>query len=68
MSRTEHIINELDQLSSKEMEEVYKVLITRISKALQVSLMLEYIKDKGKGIWSSDAQAYINTLRDDRTL
>lgn len=63
MSKTEHIINEINDLSPQELTEVYKALLKKIDLSVTTTYFLERLRLLGGGVWGADAQAYVNQLR-----
>jgi hypothetical protein len=59
------ILKEIEKLSSDKQKELYLILINRLKKKEQAIKSLDEIRGLGKGIWDTDAQDYINMLRED---
>lgn len=64
MSKTEYIIQALDLLNSSELETIYHELLKKINKADRVREILAKLRGKGEGVWTQDAQEYVNQLRE----
>lgn len=64
MSKTEYIIQELDLLNPSELETIYHELLKKINKADRVREILAKLRGKGEGVWTQDAQEYVNQLRE----
>jgi len=65
MSRVEHLLNEINQLTSGEVEQVYHELAKRVERGERAAALLAKYRGRGKGVWQKDAQQYVNTLRSD---
>ncbi len=66
MSRVENIIQEIEALEDDELELLLQVLLKRLDKRRRMKEVFDKYRGIGKGVWPSDAQAYINQLREDR--
>ncbi|GAA3996768.1 hypothetical protein GCM10022408_04250 [Hymenobacter fastidiosus] len=65
MSRTDTILQEIASLTPHELELVYQEILKRRSN--RVAEVLDRHRGKGQGVWTTDAQQYVNQLRaDDR--
>jgi hypothetical protein len=65
MSRTEHILQEIDELNPNELELLYHEILKRVNKAGRIKDILSKYSGKGKGVWLNDAQDFVNQLRED---
>jgi hypothetical protein len=58
------ILRQIDDLPIQEQLEVYAHLASKLKKREQVLSSLEKIRGKGFGLWNTDAQEYVNRLRE----
>jgi len=58
------ILRQIDDLPIEEQLEVYAHLASKLNKREQILSILEKIRGKGKGLWTTDAQEYVNRLRE----
>jgi hypothetical protein len=63
MSLTQQIIQEIDLLPPTELEVVYQEVTKRMTHITRATKILAKYKGKGRGIWSMDAQEYVQHLR-----
>ncbi|HEX8429369.1 hypothetical protein [Hymenobacter sp.] len=63
MSPTQQIIREIDLLPPTELQVVYQEVAKRMSHISRATKILEKYRGKGQGIWSMDAQEYVQQLR-----
>jgi len=65
MDKTAHIIDEINSLDLKELEKVYHEILKKINinKINFLENALNKFCGKGKGIWTDDAQDFINQIR-----
>lgn len=63
MSPTQQIIREIDLLPPTELEVVYQEVAKRMSHISRAAKILAKYRGKGRGIWSMDAQEYVQQLR-----
>ena len=63
MSPTQHIIQEIDSLAPTELEVIYQEVAKRMSHISRAAKLLAKYRGKGRGIWSGDAQEYVQQLR-----
>lgn len=61
--RTQHIIDEINHLQSEELEIVLRELLKRIDQQKRVASILDEYIGLGEGLWKTDAQAYVEELR-----
>ena len=61
--RTQHIIEEINHLQSEELEIVLRELLKRIDQQKRVSSILDEYIGLGEGLWQTDAQTYVEELR-----
>lgn len=66
MSRVENIIQEMDVLEEDELELLLQEILRRLDKRRRMKAVFDKYRGIGKGVWPSDAQAYITQLREDR--
>ncbi len=60
------IINEINTLQLQELEIVRQEVNQKIKRLMRVEAILSEVMGIGKGIWTQDAQEYVNDLREDR--
>lgn len=65
MSLTEQIIQSIDLLPPTELEVIYQEVAKRMSNISRATKLLAKYRGKGRGIWSMDAQEYVQQLRQD---
>ncbi|UOG76730.1 hypothetical protein MTX78_09025 [Hymenobacter tibetensis] len=63
MSPTQLIIQKIDLLPPTELEVVYQEVAKRMSHISRATKLLAKYRGKGQGIWSMDAQEYVQQLR-----
>jgi len=63
MSLTDQIIQEIDSLPPTELEVIYQEVAKRMSQISRATKLLAKYRGKGQGIWSLDAQEYVQQLR-----
>ncbi|HKK78171.1 MAG TPA: hypothetical protein VJ933_01025 [Phaeodactylibacter sp.] len=61
--RTQHIIEEINHLQLEELEMVLAELLKRIDQQKRVSSILDEYIGLSEGLWQTDAQAYVEELR-----
>jgi len=59
------IIEEIEKLPTEKKVELYSYVNSKIRKKAYFLALLDDIKGSGKGVWTLDAQEYINRLRSD---
>lgn len=64
MSKTDQIISEINLLNDEELDIIYQELLKKISKLDRLKNVLKKVRGKGKGVWGTDAQEYVNEIRD----
>ena len=70
MSRTEQLIQEINQLPDHEVQVVYQALALaqRLAAKEKVAQLLTQISGSGAGVWGLDAQQYVTELRENDRL
>ena len=63
MSRTEQLIEEISQLPDSQVQEVYQALAKKLELQAKADQLIAKVCGVGSGIWATDAQQYINNLR-----
>ncbi len=61
--RTQHIIEEINHLQSEELEIVLRELLKRIDQQKRIESILDEYIGLGEGFWQTDAQTYVEELR-----
>lgn len=62
-TRTQQIIEEINDLHLEELELVMKEILKRIDVQKRVESILEDYIGLGEGFWQTDAQTYVEELR-----
>ena len=65
MTKIQNILTEVDQLEIEELEILLKEVIKKIEETKRIDSILEEYMGIGEGVWKSDAQEYINELREE---
>ena len=65
MTKIQNILTEVDQLEIEELEILLKEVIKKIDETKRIDSILEEYMGIGEGVWKSDAQEYINELREE---
>lgn len=65
MSPTQHIIQEIESLPPTELEIIYQEVAKRMSYISRTAKILAKYRGKGRGVWSLDAQDYVQHMRQD---
>ena len=69
MTKVQALLEELDHLSSDELELILSEIMRKMDKRKRILSILDDYVGKGKGVWGMDAQEYVNRLREkDRSL
>ncbi len=66
MAKIETLIREIDQLDYPDLEVILQVILGKINQRKRLEEILTDVTGIGKGVWQTDAQTYIDRLRDDR--
>ncbi len=61
--RTQQIIDKISHLQIEELEMILKEILNRIDQQKRVESILDEYIGIGKGLWQTDAQAYVEELR-----
>ncbi len=62
------ILYEINKLDSSELDVLYNEMLHKMRRGKKANLFLKEFIEEGKGFWKSDAQEYVNKLRNDPTL
>lgn len=65
MSNVEKVLAEISKMPINELQIVERELSKRLSETKRVAEVFEKIAGKGRGVWTKEAQAFVNDLRDD---
>lgn len=65
MSNVEKILAEISQMPVDELRIIERELSKRLSETKSVSEVFEKIAGKGRGVWTKEAQEFVNDLRND---
>ena len=68
MTRVQTIIEEINHLNPDELELVLKEILMRLDRKKKIESILDKYMGIGEGVWSMDAQEYVNELREERRL
>ena len=65
MTKIQNILQEINQLEPEELEVILKEVLKKIEESHRIeSILNEYI-GIGEGVWETDAQEYVNKLREE---
>lgn len=65
MTKVQTLILEINNLELKELELILREILRRIDRRKRLEAALDSLIGCGEGVWNSDAQEYVNGLRDD---
>jgi hypothetical protein len=68
MARIETLLGEIKKLNFKELEMIFRAVRKRMEQRKKAALALDSFIGIGKGIWETDAQQYIDAIRDEDRL
>lgn len=68
MTKIQELILEINKLDEKELELILKEVLRRLDRRKRAEAALNKIIGSGAGVWDTDAQKYINSLREDDRL
>jgi hypothetical protein len=68
MARIETLLGEIKKLNYKELEMIFRAVRKRMEQRKKAALALDSFIGIGKGIWETDAQQYIDAIRDEDRL
>jgi hypothetical protein len=68
MTKVQTIISEINELNLNELEVVLKEILRRIDRKRRIEAALDKIIGLGQGVWDSDAQKHIDSLRQEDRL
>ncbi len=64
MTKLQNVLTDIDQLEIEELELLLKEVIKKIEETKRIDSILEEYMGIGEGVWKSDAQEYVNELRE----
>jgi hypothetical protein len=68
MTKLQNLILEINTLNPNELELIFREVLHRINLTRRAEKALDELIGSGKGTWESDAQDYVDALREnDRT-
>lgn len=59
------ILQEINNLDPDELDIFYSWMLNKMNRREKAKLILEEYIEKGKGFWKSDAQEYVDELRNE---
>lgn len=65
MTRIQAIIEEINHLNPAELEVILKEILMRLDRKKKIESILEEYMGIGEGVWETDAQEYVNELREE---
>ena len=65
MTKVQTLMLEINKLDQNELELILKEILRRIDRRKRVEAALNKLMGSGIGVWSLEAQEYINALRED---
>jgi hypothetical protein len=65
MTRIQTIIEEINHLEQGELEIILQEILKRIDRRKQIDSILDESIGIGEGVWETDAQDYVNELREE---
>jgi ABC-type phosphate transport system auxiliary subunit len=65
MTRVQTIIEEINHLEQGELEIILQEILKRIDRRKQIDSILDEYIGIGEGVWETDAQDYVNELREE---
>lgn len=65
MTRTQTLIEEISHLEQNELEIILQEIMKRIDRKKQIDSILNQYVGIGKGVWETDAQIYVNRIREE---
>ena len=68
MTKVQTLMLEINKLDQSELELILKEILRRIDRKKRAEVALNKLIGSGTGVWGSDAQQYINALREDDRL
>jgi hypothetical protein len=68
MTKVQTLMLEINKLDQYELELILKEILRRIDRRKRAKAALDKLEGCGIGVWESDAQQYINALRDEDRL
>lgn len=68
MKELNAILRDIDKLPLDDLELILKRIVHRLHESQRIESIIEEYRGIGKGIWDSDAQEFINKLRENERL
>ena len=65
MSQADHILRQIDQLPLEELQYLWRQMQHRMQRVDALRDTLSQIMGNGAGLWTQDAQAWVNESRSD---
>ena len=65
MTKIQHILGEIEQLEPQELEYLLNELVKKVNEVRNLDTLFDEYIGIGEGIWKSDAQEFVNELRDE---
>ena len=65
MTRIQTLIEEISHLEQSELEIILQEIMKRVDRKKQIESILDQYVGIGEGVWETDAQIYVNQIREE---